>query len=253
MFRLYADVAKTALQRAARSWLAALSIPVYALIFVGFVRLAGPILAPLGMLGGMVIGLVGAACFGGYLSLLAQAVAGTPIRVSDMKNGMRALWDVTSVFFVIWMIDIVVGLVARGAGSHGTAVLGVVSLAMAIFFNLIPELICHSRNRSVALLQESAEFVMENPFAWFAPNLVFAALVLWLTGALSFTSLGETLTMLSALATRFGVLSLISGAPLWMAPILIALVHYIMVFRGLLYLELSSGSARMRAFRRRMG
>jgi hypothetical protein len=252
VLRLYGEVAKLALKRAGQSWLAALSIPIYALLFIAFVRLLGPVLAPFGMLGGMVIGLFGAACFGGYLSLLALAVAGSKIRLVDMKNGMRAVWDVTSVFFVIWMINLVLSFVVRAAGPKGPAVMGVATLAMAIFFNLIPELICHSRNRSVALLQESAEFVVANPFAWFAPNLVFAAVLLWATGVLSFTSLGENLTMLANIATRFGVLSLIGGSPLWMAPLLIAFVHYVMVFRGLLYLELSSGSSRMRAFRRSM-
>ena len=53
-------------------------------------------------------------------------------------------------------------------------------------------------------------------------------------------------------ALVFNVVSLVTGAPWWMIPLLIAFVHYVMVFRGLLYLELSSGSARMRAFRRRM-
>jgi hypothetical protein len=253
VLRIYGEVARTALKRAARSWLAALSIPIYALLFIGFVRVFGPLLRPLGMLGGMVIGLLGAACFGGYLTLLKLAVDDTKIRWIDIKNGLHAVWDVTSVFFVLWIINMIVGLVANGAGSSGPAVLGVASLAMAIFFNLIPELICHSRNRSLALLQESAQFVFKNPIAWFVPNIIFAAVFLWATGMLSFTSLGENLTILSGLATRFGVLSLVAGAPLWMAPLLIAFVHYVMVFRGLLYLELSSSSARMRDFRRRMG
>ena len=170
MLRLYGEVAKLALKRAAQSWLAALSIPIYALLFMPL-PLVGPLVAPLGMLGGMVIALFGAACFGGYLSLLALAVAGSKIRLVDMKNGLRAVWDVTSVFFIIWIIDMVLWLVVKAAGPKGPAVMGVASLAMAIFFNLIPELICHSRNRGAALLQESAEFVVANPFAWFAPNL----------------------------------------------------------------------------------
>jgi hypothetical protein len=253
VLRLYGEVAKTALQRAAKSWLAALSIPIYALLFLGFVRVVGPIVRPLGMIGGMVIGIFGAACFAGYLSLLKASVAGDKIRLVDLKDGMRAVWDVTSVFFVLWIIDMVLWLVVKAAGPQGTAVMGVASLAMAIFFNLIPELICHSRNRGGALLQESAEFVLENPFSWFAPNLIFAAIILWATGTLSFTSPGENLVRLAMLGSEGGVLRLIEGAPLWQAPLLIAFVHYVMVFRGLLYLELSSGSSRMRAFRRRMG
>jgi hypothetical protein len=246
-------VAKLALQRAAKSWLAALSIPIYALLFLGFVRVVGPIVRPLGMIGGIVIGLFGAACFAGYIGLLAQSVAGNKIRLVDLKEGMRGVWDVTSVFFVLWIIDMVLWLVVTAAGPQGKAIMGVASLAMAIFFNLIPELLCHSRNRGWPLLQQSANFVLENPFAWFAPNVIFAAIILWATDTLSFTSPGENLVRLALLGSQGGVLQLISGAPLWMAPLLVAFVHYVMVFRGLLYLELSSGSSRMRDFRRRMG
>jgi hypothetical protein len=247
VLRLYGEVAKTALQRAARSWLAALSIPIYALLFVGFVAVAGSLIPEPTVLG-ILVGLAAAACFGGYLTLLTLAVNDSRIRWSDIKSGLHAIWDVASVFFILWIINMVVGYVARGAGSSGAAVLGVAGLAMAIFFNVVPELICHSRNRSLALLQESAGFVLANPFAWFAPNILFAVLILGATGTLSFASPGAFLTSLAQL----NPVALITGAPWWMKPLLIAFVHYVMVFRGLLYLELSSGSARMRAFRRRM-
>jgi hypothetical protein len=244
-------VAKKALGLAVRSWLAALSIPIYAVLFLLVARFASQVFGGVPMVAGIIIGLFGAACFGGYLSLLKQAVAGSSIRVSDLKDGLRWVWDVTGVLFIIWIIELIVDRIAAGNPS-GTAIKGVVTLAIAIFFNLIPELLCHSRNRGMALLQESGEFIFANPVAWFAPNLVFAAVILWATGLLSFTSLGSNLTMLGALGSPSGVLLLIAGAG-WAAPLLIAFVHYVMVFRGLLYLELSSGSSRMRAFRRRMG
>lgn len=247
MLRTYADIAVVAAKRAARSWLAALSIPIYALLFL----LLASLVAPLGIVGGILVGIFGAACFGGYLTLLKLAVDDSPIHLRDLKDGLRAVWDVMTVFFVLWILSLIVGMVVAAAGSRGPAVMGVVNLAMAIFFNLIPELICHSRNRGVALLQESASFVFENPVAWFVPNLIFAFVILWATDTLSFTSAGENLVRLSQLGSQAGVLALIAGSG-WKAPLLIAFVHYVMVFRGLLYLELSSGNARMRAFRRRM-
>ncbi len=251
VLRVYGEVAKKALGLAVRSWLAALSIPVYAVLFLVVARLVTQLFAAAPTVAGIAIGLLGAACFGGYLSLLKQAVAGSSIRFSDLKDGLRSVWDVAGVLFIIWIIEMIVDRIAAGNPS-GVAIKGVVTLAIAIFFNLIPELICHSRNRGIALLQESGEFIFEHPVAWFAPNLVFAAVILWGTGLLSFTSLGSNLAMLGALGSPSGVLLLIAGAG-WTAPLLIAFVHYVMVFRGLLYLELSSGSSRMRDFRRRMG
>jgi hypothetical protein len=249
MLGLYKDVAILAAKRAAQSWLAALSIPIYALVVVG----AATIAAPLGMIGGLIIGLVAAACFGAYLSLLASAVDGSKIRLADLKNGLRSVWDVVSVFFAMWVIGLVVGFLKNLAGPKAEAVGGVAALAMAIFFNVVPELIYQGRNRSFALLKESASFVTANPFAWFPPNLVFAFVILWATNTLTFSSPGELLVRLSLLGSAGGVLAFIGGAPRWMIPLLIAFVHFVMVFRGLLFRELSSGSTRMRAFRRNMG
>jgi membrane protease YdiL (CAAX protease family) len=67
--------------------------------------------------------------------------------------------------------------------------------------------------------------------------------------------LGEAVTTFAALASAQTVLVII-GSTLqqpWKIPLLIAFVHFAMVFRGLLFQELSSGNARTRAFRRRMG
>ena len=249
MFRLYKDVAVLAAKRAAQSWLAALSIPLYALAVVGATYVA----APLGFIGGFIVGLVAAACFGAYLSLLASALDGGKLRLADLKSGLRAVWDVVSVFFALWIIGLVVGMLKNMAGPKAEAVGGVAALAAAIFFNVVPELIYQSSNRSFALLKESVSFVTEKAFTWFPPNLVFAFVILWATNTLSFSSPGELLVRLSQLGSVGGVLGLIGGAPLWMAPLLIAFVHFVMVFRGLLFRELTSGSTRMRDFRRRMG
>jgi hypothetical protein len=249
MLRLYKDVAVLALRRAATSWLAALSIPIYVFLVVAAAKLC----APLGMIGGFIVGLVAAACFGAYLSLLAAALDGTKLRFADLKNGLGAIWDVVSVFFALWVVSLGVGVLKGAAGAKGEAVAGVAALASAIFFNAVPELIYQSRTRSFALLKASVEFVMENPFAWFPPNLVFAFVILWATGALDLSSPGALLVTLAALGSAGGVLDFIGGAPMWMAPLLIVFVHYVMVFRGLLFRELTTGSTRMRAFRRSMG
>jgi hypothetical protein len=249
MLGLYKDVAILAARRAAHSWLAALSIPIYTLLVVGAAYLS----APLGMIGGFIVGLVAAACFGAYLSLLASALDGTKLRFADLKNGLGAIWDVVSVFFALWVVSLVVGMVKNAAGPKAEAVGGVAALAGAIFFNAVPELIYQSRTRSFALLKASIDFVTKSPFAWFPPNLIFAFVILWATGTLDLSSPGALLVTLAALGSAGGVLAFIGRAPLWMAPLLIAFVHYVMIFRGLLFRELTSGSTRMRAFKRSMG
>jgi len=249
MLKTYVELAALAAKRAVRSWLAALAIPLLALVWIEAARL----FMPLGMVGGFLLGMVSAACVAIYLSMLGSAVAGSNIRLADFKHGLRAFWDVVSVLFALWIINLGLAFVSSSAGSNQKAIVGVAGLAMAIFFNIVPELIYSSRSRSFALLKESATFVMANPFAWFAPNLLFAAVLLGALGSLSGAAPAEVILSFAAVATPHGFLSVVNAAPLWMAPFLIALFHFVMVFRGLLYQELASGSSRMRAFRRSMG
>jgi hypothetical protein len=247
MWQVYTDVAVLAAKRAAKSWLAALSIPIYAFL----VLLVGAVVAPLGIIGALVIGVLSAACFGAYLMLLSQALDGNTIRWADLKNGLRAVWDVCGVFFVLSLFGFVLAQLQRAAGANGTALGGVVAVAGLVFLNALPEAIYLRGTTFVAAIRESASFVMEHPFAWLGPNLVFAAVILWATGSLTFDSPRELIGRVTMLSP-YGVLGLIGGTPIWTKALLIVFVHYVMVFRGLLFRELSSGSTRMRAFRRRM-
>jgi membrane protease YdiL (CAAX protease family) len=65
---------------------------------------------------------------------------------------------------------------------------------------------------------------------------------------------GTLITTLPGLFTLQGgyqlAPSLLSGTQhLWLWPVLLAIVHYAMVFRGVLFRELATGSWRVRSFR----
>src|SRR2546422_16407 len=102
MFRTYLDVAVLAAKRAARSWLAGLGIPALA----GIIMIAAGLVAPLGMVGGIVLALIIDACVAIYLSMLRSAVAGSKLQLADFKNGLSAFWDVVSVMFALWIINL---------------------------------------------------------------------------------------------------------------------------------------------------
>jgi hypothetical protein len=250
MFRTSIELVTLAARRAAKSWLAALSIPIYALLFF----LAAGVCLQIPQVGGFLIGFVEAALCAGYLSLLSSSVAGEKIRWSDLRTGMRAIWDVMSVLMLLWILDWVLGRALPEGGRHTTAILGLVQLAIAIFLNAVPEVIYLRGSRFVQAIQDSASFVMENPVAWFVPNIVLAVVFLGLTGTVDLSSTAAFATQLSGLASAQGVVFIIAGTlrQPWKIPVLIAFVHFAMVFRGLLYKELSQGSSRMRAFRRRL-
>src|SRR4051812_11222284 len=168
MLLLFRDVTKLSAERAWRSWPVALALVVYAIVLVA----AGILLAPLGYVGGFIMSFGIAACWSSYLELIAQAVAGNKVRVrwDEFKRTFGArLWDVVSVMFAFMIISFLTAPLATG--DNGPAVSGVLAVAIAFFFNAVPELLYQGRSRSFALLLDSARFMLANPLVWLLPNL----------------------------------------------------------------------------------
>ncbi|HEY0711145.1 MAG TPA: hypothetical protein VGF45_00605 [Polyangia bacterium] len=238
MLRIYKDTFVLAFKRAVAAWRLALLLIVYAVLIVVGIMLT----RPLGIVGGFVLGLVVAACVSGYLSMLAQAVRGMPVRLADLQSSFGALfWDVISVMFAVWILDLLVMLIANSAGGNGEAIAAMAALAMAFFLNPLPEMIYFQKGRSFDLLLQSMRFVLANPVAWFLPNLIFLFVILAPTGRLNF-GLGNFLLTFSQIFSLRGLPSVFVGFPAWALPLLLLFFHYVMIFRGLLFETLASGS-----------
>jgi hypothetical protein len=252
MLLLFREVTQLAARRALRAWPVALSFFVYAAILLA----AAAVLAPLGMIGGLVLGLVVAACWSSYLELASQAVAGTKIRPSwaEFRRTFRVrLWDVVSVMFAFWIISLLLGPALKG--PEGERVSAVFGLAVAFFFNAVPELLYQGHSRSFALLIDSGRFMIAHPVVWLLPNLVFASLLLLPTGRLAVNRPAELLLVFgNTFSSPLGLAGMVAAWPVWTWPLLLFGLHYVMVFRGILFQKLSSGTdnARMRAFRAKM-
>jgi hypothetical protein len=242
MLRIYKDTFVLAFKRAVAAWPLAILLLVYAfLIGVGMV-----LTRPLGIVGGFAVGLIVAACVSGYLSMLAQAVRGLPVRFADLRSSFGALfWDVISVMFAVWILDLLVSLIANGAGHNGDAIAAMAALAMAFFLNPLPEMIYRQQGRSFDLLLQSMRFVLANPVAWFLPNLIFFCIILAPTGRLN-VGLGNLLITFSQIFSLRGLPSAFLGGSPWVLPLLLAFFHYVMVFRGLLFDALASGGSNPR-------
>lgn len=252
MLKLYGRLARQALRHALRAWPVALIL----LLYVVLMQLASAQLGRLGLLGGFIAGFLIAALISSYLHLIAQAVAGRPFTLAELRQSFGArFWDVVSVLFALWLIDLGVGMLTASMGPRKDVVLALLGLIMAVFFNPVPELIYQSSSRSFALLAESARFVSRRWPEWLAPNLLFAALLLAPTGLLAGADgppLGARLLRVQALFSIDGLAQVIAGIPLWLAPVILLFIHWAMVFRGLLFAELTASgglTARQRAIR----
>ena len=104
----------------------------------------------------------------------------------------------------------------------------VFGLAVLVFFNAVPELTYLGRHSAAELLVESYRFIGENWIEWFPATL----------------ALGAAVVAVAALpGGPFGIVG-DAGAGV--------LLYFMMIVRGLLFLELASSSRRAREFRRRM-
>jgi hypothetical protein len=252
IINLYGWVAREAFVRASRAWPVALATVGYSLIF----ELAGRLVAPLGWAGGFILGFLEAGCIASYLYLLSRAVQGSRLKLADLKHSLGAFfWDVVGVLFALWIASFVVQFATQAAGDHAPFVAAVYGLAVAVFLNPVPELIYLGRaqGRTTELLLESGRFVQRHWMEWFLPNLLFGVALLALAlgrSAFNFETLSQTLPALFSLQMGYSLgNSLLQGSALWAWPLLLGLVHYAMVFRGLLFQEIASGNWKARAFR----
>ncbi len=252
MLSLYRQVTVEAARRAIAAWPVALSFVVYLVILVAAVIA----FAPLGPIGGFLVGFVVAACWSSYLELLSQAVAGAKIRIrwDEFKRTFLArFWDVISVMFAFWIISLLTGPFVRG--PNGPAASAVIGFAIAFFFNAVPELLYQGSSRSFALLLESGRFMFRFPLVWLLPNILFGALGLFASGRFKVNHPAEVLILFgNTFSSPEGIAQIFTGLPTWALPIALFVLHYVMIFRGILFRELVSGggNTRLRAFQAKM-
>ena len=245
ILKLYASTAALAARRGAKAWPVAFSLVLYAAIIL----LAQRLVAPLGRAGGFVLGFVMAGCFSSYIHLISVVVAGAKLKLADLKSSFGArFWDVVSVLFAFWVIDFAVGyVVAPAAGEKAPIVSALVGLAMAVFFNPVPELLYQGQTRSFQLLFESGRFISKHGLEWLLPNILAAAVLLAPLGLLHGPA-GQIVltvaTLLSPANDGMGLFNLFARAPLVLEIPMLLFVHWLMVFRGLLFAGLMSGGAR---------
>jgi hypothetical protein len=245
MLKLYARLAGKSIRLALRGWPAAVVLPIYATIL----QIATGYAGGLGVAGGFLVGLVVALLASSYLHLVGLAVAARKIGLGDFRDSFMAhFWDVISVMFATWVIQLLVTTLTQEAGDRGKIVFVLVDLLMVVFFNPVPEMIYlgGGRTRSFGLLMEAGRFISAHWPEWLAPSALMAAVLLAPTGLIQHGPLALRLLMFQSLFSLGGLAATVSRIPLWLAPFMLIFINCGMVFRGLLFSELAAGVRRPR-------
>jgi hypothetical protein len=224
--RLYWDCLRRAVKAARKSpWTLALPVVYLAILIV-----AGILLAPLGIIGVFLAGIIGDLCTSSFLYFVGQAVLGSPSRPSEMKRSFLVyFWPVVSFGFVIWFAARILHYALVANPNGGVIQLGIWAVA-AVLLNAVPEVIYQKGDvRGIAIIAASARFIQEHWIEWFIPNLVLGAALYGVAMALARVPFGLFLV------------PVIGGALLYLAA----------TFRGLLFHELETTSPYQRRMRYR--
>ena len=207
------------------NWPVLITLFVYAAIVVGAVAIG----SLLGLLGGLLVGIVWAACVGSFLHLVEMMVRTSRVTLEDFRRSFGTyVWDVMGVLFILWMFMLLIEPALRSM-DRGPAIVLSAYLLILVFFNAVPELIYLGHFSSLQLLRESYVFIGENWIEWFPASLTTMAALYWVATP--------------PLGGLFG----------WLQTALVALLLYFaMVVRGLLFIELHDSNQRSRAFQQRM-
>ncbi|MEB2283078.1 MAG: hypothetical protein B6D46_03460 [Polyangiaceae bacterium UTPRO1] len=209
-----------------RNWAVAGTTFAYAVALTAAVIVA----SGLGFAGGFLMSLVWAACVSSFLYLVEMMLRTGAVSFDDFRRSFGVyLWDVVGVTFILWVVFVVATPALRTL-PQGPGIILAMNLVVVVLFNAVPELIYLGHYSSLALLGESYRFIADNWIEWFPATIAMAAPLVVLAGV----ALPGVLDL-----ARMGLLAL------W--------VYFMMVARGLLFLELHGSTRRARDFRRRAG
>lgn len=207
--------------------------PVLGSLFVyqGVLALGAEAAGYLGIIGGFLMSILRAACFGSLLYLVEMIVRTGKVSWGDFGRSFGVyLWDFVAVFFAFWVFSQLSTLVLSQL-PQGHVIFVCLILVAFVLFNAVPELIYLGHYNLATLLARSYEFVANNWIEWFPPNLLLAVgfIILW------------------GYPTNSPVAWVVQGA------VSALFFYFAMIVRGLLFIELDGSTRRSRLFRHKMG
>jgi len=226
---MYAVALKRSWECARKNWVVSFAPVAYGVILAIIVS----IVAPLGMIGGLLFSLASQACVSSGLFLVKNMVDSNKADFNDFLNGFTVyLWELLGIAFILW-IPLRVLAMALATAPNGDLIYFLIKLALYILLNPVPEFIYQSRASGIELIGSSYNFIVENWIEWLIPNILLLAVgyvLLGLIEPLIFALPGFVALFLYAFIVGLGL-------------------TYFMIFRGFLFAQLHGTTRRSRLYR----
>jgi hypothetical protein len=226
---LYTKALRRSWESLLKNWVVSFAPWVYAALL----SILALVVAPLGIIGGLVLGLATQACISSGLYLIKNIVENRRAALRDFVNGFTVyLWELLGIAFILW-IPMRVLTMALASTPNGSLIFALIQIALYILLNPVPELIYQTRSSGLGLISDSYNFIVENWLEWLLPNLV--------------------LTIVGYLVLNF-LSAITAGLPGVLQIFIVAVgmglcLSYFMIFRGFLFAELYGSTRRSRAYR----
>jgi hypothetical protein len=155
-------------------------VVVVPLVFSTVLTFAATAVAPLGIVGGFIMGLITTAVAASGLYVIAELLGGRPVKPNDLITGLRNyFWPVMNVGFVAWMASIVIGLATQNMQNGAALSIALWGVAF-VLLNATPETIyLRGVYGGMDVLSTAFGFMQEHWLEWLLPNIVFGALYLF--------------------------------------------------------------------------
>jgi hypothetical protein len=245
---LYREAVRDATLALGRHLWVILLLPAYSILLGVVSSFAGA----LGIAGGFLMYLALAACVSSFLTILAGAVAHGRVRPSELAPSFgRFLWSIANVIFVLWIIQLLLGLITEQNASLRWLALAV-NAGIFLLCNPLPELVYQGTREGLAMIDEAVQFTRENAVEWLLPTALLLLPVFLVeprAGIFLMAEFGPT----SALALLMQVFvaflpdmgQLGEVVTTFLAS---AALAWIMLFRGFLFRSLARTGRRQRIF-----
>jgi hypothetical protein len=226
---LYATALRRSWESLLKNWVVSFAPWVYATLLT----ILALVVAPLGIIGGLVLGLATQACISSGLYLIKNIVESRRADFKDFVNGFRVyLWELLGIAFILW-IPMRVLAMALASTPNGVLIFTLIQLAIYILLNPVPELIYQTRSSGLALISDSYNFIVENWLEWLLPTIVLTIAGFLILNVLSAITAGlPSVVQIFIVAVGMGLC-----------------LSYFMIFRGFLFAELHGSTRRSRAYR----
>lgn len=194
---------------------------------------------PLSIIAGLIAAVISAAMISNYLYLLFNVVNYNRLTFQDFKDGFTAFTrKIYSVFFYGWIASILLDFIGSAAGSGIKLFNSLITIAILIAFNPLPETIYLKSYDGLESIKYSAEFMRENILNWALANIVLQ-LIMYLISGNVIVDLFTTNISMSYYFGPSNILIHLIGQFLF---------SFIMIYRGHLFKLLSTSTRRKRMF-----